>query len=51
MPGGHDGGVVFMVKGGAAKIGHADARVPDGLLLTALQEKHRARLGEELQQG
>lgn len=42
MPGGHDGGVVLVVEGGAAEVSHADARVPDGFLLAALRAKHRA---------
>lgn len=42
VPGGHDGGVVLVVEGGAAEVGHADARVPDGFLLAALRAKHRA---------
>lgn len=37
MPGSHDSGVVLMIKGGTSEVCHADARVPDGFLLTALQ--------------
>lgn len=36
VPGSHDSGVVLMIKGGTSEVCHADARVPDGFLLTAL---------------
>lgn len=42
VPGGHDRGVVLVVEGGASKISHADARVPDGFLLAALRAKEKA---------
>lgn len=37
VPGSHDSGVVLVIEGGTSKVCHADARVPDGFLLTALQ--------------
>lgn len=42
VPGGHDRGVVLVVEGGASEVGHTDARVPNGLLLAALQAKEKA---------